>query len=47
MRGIALNLRRLSILDGNQDSASIRTIVRARGMNNLLHEGGLYDFVRR
>jgi hypothetical protein len=38
MRWIALNLDRSFIFDGDQDSASIRTIVRAGGVYDFFHD---------
>jgi hypothetical protein len=35
---IALNLHRFAIVHGDKNAARIRTIVRARGMDNLLHD---------
>lgn len=37
MLGVALNLGRRAILDRDQDAASVRTIVRTRSMDDLLH----------
>ncbi len=37
MRRIALNLDCATIFDGDQDTASIRTIMRTRGMDNFFH----------
>src|SRR5262249_6285977 len=42
MLGIALNARGPAILDGDQDSTSVGTIVRAGGMDHLFH-GTHYD----
>src|SRR5258708_17583012 len=38
MRRIALDLHRLAIVHRNQDSASIRAIMRTRGMNYFFHD---------
>src|ERR1700738_972404 len=38
VRRIALDLYRPAAVHGNQHSACVRTIVRARGMDNLLHD---------
>jgi hypothetical protein len=37
MRGITLDPRGAVIFDGNQNAASVRTIMRTRSMDNLLH----------
>ena len=37
MRGIALDPRGAVIFDGNQNAASVRTVMRTRSMDNLLH----------
>ena len=37
MRRIALDARGPAVFHGNQNSAGVRTIVRANGMNDLLH----------
>ena len=42
MRGIALNLRRPPIFHRNQHTTSIRTVVRACSMDDVLHTPRLY-----
>src|SRR6185437_12107124 len=42
MSGIALNFGRPPVFNGDQNSARIGTIVRARGMDYLLHKLSLY-----
>jgi hypothetical protein len=37
MLGIALNLGRAPILDGDEDAACVRAIVRAGGVDDALH----------
>ena len=38
MRGIARDLDRFAVFDGNQDTAGIGTIMWTRGVHNLLHD---------